>query len=51
MFLRRCAFITFWLVLGLYVLRHPESAAHTVHAITTGLSTMAEALSRFTSAF
>ena len=27
MFLRRCAFACFWLVLGLFVLNHPENAA------------------------
>lgn len=51
MFLRRCAFIAFWLVLGLYVLRQPEGAAHTVKAIFAGLSALADGLARFASAF
>lgn len=51
MFLRRCAFVAFWLVLGLFVLNHPEKAAHAVRAIVGGLALVADALARFTTAF
>jgi hypothetical protein len=50
MFLRRCAFAAFWLVLALYVLRHPINAAHTATAITHGLADVADALARVISA-
>ncbi|WP_165495269.1 hypothetical protein [Actinomadura roseirufa] len=51
MFLRRCGFAAFWLVLGLFLLRNPENAAHTVRAIAGGLALVADALSRFVAAF
>lgn len=51
MFLRRCAFIAFWLVLGLFVLNHPETAARAVRAIFGGLALLADGLSRFVSVF
>jgi hypothetical protein len=51
MFLRRCGFAAFWLVLGLFALNHPENAAHAVRAIVTGLALLADALSRFVTAF
>ncbi|WP_329085088.1 hypothetical protein OG979_22245 [Actinomadura citrea] len=51
MFLRRCAFACFWLVLGLFVIRQPESAAHTVRALIQGLALLADALSLLVSAF
>lgn len=50
MFVRRCAFITFWLVLALYVLRHPVNAAHTTKALLHGLAAAADALARLVSA-
>jgi hypothetical protein len=50
MFLRRCAAVTFWLVLALYVLRHPVNAAHTANAATRGLAAAADALARLVSA-
>ena len=50
MFLRRCAFITVWLVLALYTLRHPVSAAHSITAIAHGLANVADALARVISA-
>jgi hypothetical protein len=49
-FLRRCAFLFFWLVLGLYLLRQPVAAAHTTKAVLAGLSLLADALARFASA-
>ncbi|MEU6745686.1 hypothetical protein ABZ914_05650 [Spirillospora sp. NPDC046719] len=51
MFLRRCGFAAFWLVLGLFALNHPENAAHAVRAIFSGLALLADALSRFVTAF
>ncbi|WP_329095142.1 hypothetical protein OG979_11660 [Actinomadura citrea] len=51
MFLRRCAFGCFWLVLGLFVIRQPESAAHAARALFEGLALLAEALSLLVSAF
>lgn len=51
MFLRRCAFICFWIVLGLFLIRSPERAAHVVRAMFGGLAVVADALARFTSAF
>ncbi|WP_433476752.1 hypothetical protein ACQPZP_06650 [Spirillospora sp. CA-142024] len=51
MFLRRCAFGCFWLVLGLFAVRHPEHAAAAVRAIAHGLALVADGLARFTSAF
>ena len=51
MFLRRCAFACFWLVLGLFVLNHPQNAAHAARAIAAGLALLADGLSRFVSAF
>jgi uncharacterized membrane protein HdeD (DUF308 family) len=51
MFLRRCAFAAFWIVLGLFAVRHPEHAAHAVSAISHGLALIADGLARFVSAF
>ncbi|WP_165970609.1 hypothetical protein [Actinomadura sp. 6K520] len=51
MFLRRCAFIAFWAVLGLFLVRRPEQAAHAVRALIGGLALVADALARFTTAF
>ncbi|TDD73481.1 hypothetical protein E1293_31235 [Actinomadura darangshiensis] len=51
MFLRRCAFGCFWIVLGLFALNHPENAARAVRAIFTGLALLADGLSRLVSAF
>ena len=51
MFLRRCAFAAFWLVLGLFLVRQPEQAARAVRALVGGLALLADALARFTSAF
>ena len=51
MFLRRCAFAAFWLVLGLFLVRQPKNAAHAVRALIEGLALLADALSRFVSAF
>ncbi|MGW5411754.1 hypothetical protein [Actinomadura geliboluensis] len=51
MFLRRCAFACIWLVLGLFLVRQPERAAHAVRAIVGGLALLADALARFTTAF
>ncbi|WP_168221221.1 hypothetical protein [Actinomadura sp. WMMA1423] len=50
MFFRRCAFIAFWLVLGLFALRHPGSAAVAVRAVFEGLVLLADALSLLVSA-
>jgi hypothetical protein len=50
-FFRRLAFLTFWLVIGLYVLRHPIGAAHTASSIGHGLANLADALARFADAF
>jgi len=49
-FVRRCLFWTFWLVLALYVLRHPSTAAETVTALGGGLAALADALAAFASA-
>ncbi|MGI5419245.1 hypothetical protein [Actinomadura luteofluorescens] len=51
MFLRRCAFTCFWLVLGLFALRHPRSAAQALRALFEGLALLADALSLLVSAF
>ncbi|MEU4823975.1 hypothetical protein AB0H37_19085 [Actinomadura sp. NPDC023710] len=51
MFLRRCAFACFWLVLGLFALRHPGSAAQAIRALFEGLALLADALSLLVSAF
>jgi hypothetical protein len=51
MFLRRCAFVAFWLVLGLFVVRQPENAARAVEGIAHGFALAADGLSRFVSAF
>ncbi|MFC9973487.1 hypothetical protein ACFVH6_21595 [Spirillospora sp. NPDC127200] len=51
MFLRRLGFITFVLVLIMFVLRQPTGAAHGVKSILAGLATLADALGRFVSAF
>ncbi|WP_412516219.1 hypothetical protein K8Z49_35225 [Actinomadura madurae] len=51
MFLRRCAFGCFWIVLGLFAVRHPEHAAHAVSVIAHGLALVADRLARFVSAF
>lgn len=50
MFVRRCAFLAFWIVLGLYLLRDPNGAAHTATAIGHGLAACADGLARFASA-
>lgn len=50
MFLRRCAFWAFWLLLALFVLRQPESAARAVEGIAHGFALAADALSLFVSA-
>lgn len=50
MFLRRCAFIAFWVVLGLFLIRHPENAAHASEVLGGGLAMLADGLSRFVSA-
>lgn len=50
MFVRRCAFLVCWLVLALYVLRHPTNAAGTVTALGGGLASLADALAAFVSA-
>jgi hypothetical protein len=47
MFLRRCAFVAFWLVLLLYALRHPAGAAHSVKAAFDALAALADALAAF----
>ncbi|WP_169514751.1 hypothetical protein [Actinomadura atramentaria] len=47
MLLRRAAFLAFWLVLALYVLRQPARAAHTVTALFGGLAALADALAAF----
>ncbi|MFI0406113.1 hypothetical protein [Actinomadura sp. 3N508] len=51
MFLRRCAFVCFWLVLGLFLTRQPERAARATRAFVGGLALVADALARFTTAF
>ncbi|GAB1858778.1 hypothetical protein MHTCC0001_36210 [Flavobacteriaceae bacterium MHTCC 0001] len=51
MFLRRCGFAAFWLVLALFALNHPANAAHAVQAIFSGLAWLVDALSRFVTAF
>ncbi len=51
MFFRRLAFLSFWIVIGLYVLRHPTGAAHTTDMIGHGLAKLADALARFADAF
>ncbi len=48
---RRCIVAVFWLVLGLFVVRHPDNAARTVHALGDVLALTADALARFTTAF
>ena len=50
MFLRRCAFTCFWLVLGLFALLHPGSAAQAIRAVFEGLALLADALSLLVSA-
>jgi len=47
---RRAALLAFWLVIGLYVVHYPTGAAHTAQNIGNGLSTLADALARFTNA-
>lgn len=49
MFLRRCVFLALWLVLALYVLRHP-AAADAVVAVGGGLAALADALAAFITA-
>ncbi|WP_169806936.1 hypothetical protein [Actinomadura macra] len=51
MFLRRCGFFAFWSVLGLFLVRQPENAAHAVEAIFGALAVLADAFSRFVAAF
>ncbi|MEW2356406.1 hypothetical protein [Spirillospora sp. NPDC029432] len=50
MFLRRCGFAAFWLVLALYALRHPTNAASSVTAIFGALAALADALAAFVTA-
>ncbi|WP_175596114.1 hypothetical protein [Thermomonospora catenispora] len=50
MFLRRCVFLALWLVLALYVLRHPAAAADAVVAVGGGLAALADALAAFITA-
>jgi len=49
-FLRRCAFVACWLVLVLFVLRHPGQAADTTGAIAHALAVLADAVALVTSA-
>ena len=49
--MRRCTVAAFWLVLVLFVVRHPDNAARAVRAIARGLALTADALARFTTAF
>lgn len=51
MILRRCALACFCLVIGLYTVRHPESAAGTAKAILAALIAASDALARVASAF
>jgi hypothetical protein len=45
--IRRWAFAAFWLVVALYVIRHPAPAGHAAAAIAHALITAADALGRF----
>ncbi len=47
MFARRCAFAAFWLVLVLYLLRHPLGAADSATALFGALAALADALAAF----
>ena len=47
MFLRRCAFAVFWVVLVLYLLRHPLGAAESATAVLGALAALADALAAF----
>mgnify|MGYP001463704407 CR=1 FL=1 len=50
MFLRRCAFAASWLVVALFVLRHPSQAADATGAIAHALAVLADAVGWFVSA-
>ncbi|MBX6767196.1 MAG: hypothetical protein IRY90_08595 [Actinomadura rubrobrunea] len=50
MFLHRCAFVTCWLVLALFVLRHPGQAADATGAIAHALAVLADAVALIASA-
>ncbi|TQM71281.1 hypothetical protein FHX41_5043 [Actinomadura hallensis] len=45
---RRCTVAAFWLVLVLFVVRHPDNAARTVHALGDVLALLADALALVT---
>ncbi|GAA2614377.1 hypothetical protein SMC26_24200 [Actinomadura fulvescens] len=47
---RYCLLACFWIVLFLFLLRHPTAAATTVNAIFDGLTLIADALAAFASA-
>jgi hypothetical protein len=48
-FLRRCAFVAFLLVLVLFVIRHPREAATATGALAHGLAVLADAVGWFVS--
>ncbi|GAA2607691.1 hypothetical protein SMC26_17800 [Actinomadura fulvescens] len=48
---RYCLLAAFWIVLGLFLLRHPARAADATTAVFDGLALVADALARFVSAF
>ena len=50
MFLRRCAFAACWLVLALFVLRHPSEAADAAGALAHALAVLADAVALITAA-
>ncbi|MFC5748340.1 hypothetical protein [Actinomadura rugatobispora] len=50
MFLRRCGFAALWIVLALYVLRHPTTAADSLTAVFSAMAALADALSAFVTA-
>ncbi|GLZ15075.1 hypothetical protein Acsp04_53100 [Actinomadura sp. NBRC 104425] len=50
MFLRRCAFIACWLVLVLFVVRHPGQAADATGALAHALAVLADAVALITTA-
>ena len=50
MFLRRCAFVVCWLVLVLFVLRHPGQAADVTAALAHALAVLADAIALVASA-
>ncbi|MFI0450719.1 hypothetical protein [Actinomadura sp. 6N118] len=47
---RYCVLAAFWIVLALFLLRHPTAAATTVNAIAHGLALLADALATFVTA-